>query len=45
MPLDNLTYLGEWHTRPSDDARKSMDGVRLYEAIDDYNRRIVSQAV
>lgn len=36
--LDNLTYIGEWHSHPSDDTRKSMDDMKLHEAIIDYNR-------
>lgn len=36
--LDNLTYIGEWHSHPSANTQKSMDDEKLHRAIVDYNR-------
>ena len=36
--LDNLTYIGEWHSHTSADTQKSMDDEELHKAIVDYNR-------
>lgn len=36
--LDNLTYIGEWHSHPSANTQKSMDDEKLHKAIVDYNR-------
>ena len=36
--LDNLTYIGEWHSHPSANTQKSMDDKKLHKAIVDYNR-------
>lgn len=36
--LDNLTYIGEWHSHTSADIKKSMDDEELHKAIIDYNR-------
>ena len=36
--LDNLTYIGEWHSHPSANTQKSMDDEKLHKAIIDYNR-------
>lgn len=37
--LDNLTYIGEWHSHPNNNIKKSMDDVKLHEAIVRYNRQ------
>ena len=36
--LDNLTYIGEWHSHPSANTQRSKDDVKLHKAIVDYNR-------
>lgn len=36
--LDNLTYIGEWHSHPSANTQRSTDDVKLHEAIVGYNR-------
>ena len=36
--LDNLTYIGEWHSHPSVNTQRSTNDVKLHEAIVDYNR-------
>lgn len=36
--LDNLTYIGEWHSHPSANTKRSADDVKLHKAIVDYNR-------
>ena len=36
--LDNLTYIGEWHSHPSSNTQRSTDDIKLHEAIVDYNR-------
>ena len=36
--LDNLTYIGEWHSHPSVNTQKSLDDEKLHKAIVDYNR-------
>lgn len=36
--LDNLTYIGEWHSHPSANTQRSADDVKLHEAIVGYNR-------
>lgn len=36
--LDNLTYIGEWHSHPNGNTQKSADDVKLHEAIVSYNR-------
>ena len=36
--LDNLTYIGEWHSHPSANTQRSTDDIKLHKAIVDYNR-------
>ena len=36
--LDNLTYIGEWHSHPSVNTQRSADDVKLHKAIVGYNR-------
>ena len=36
--LDNLTYIGEWHSHPSVNTQRSTDDVKLHKAIVGYNR-------
>lgn len=36
--LDNLTYIGEWHSHPSANTQRSTDDIKLHRAIVDYNR-------
>ena len=36
--LDNLTYIGEWHSHPSTNTRRSTDDIKLHKAITNYNR-------
>lgn len=36
--LDNLTYIGEWHSHPSANTQRSTDDVKLHKAIVGYNR-------
>lgn len=36
--LDNLTYIGEWHSHPSANTQRSTDDVKLHKAITGYNR-------
>ena len=36
--LDNLTYIGEWHSHPSANTQRSTDDVKLPKAIINYNR-------
>lgn len=36
--LDNLTYIGEWHSHPNANTQRSADDVKLHEAIVGYNR-------
>lgn len=36
--LDNLTYIGEWHSHPSSNTQRSTDDIKLHRAIVDYNR-------
>lgn len=36
--LDNLTYIGEWHSHPSANTQRSTDDVKLHKAITNYNR-------
>ena len=36
--LDNLTYIGEWHSHPSANTQRSTDDVKLHKAIINYNR-------
>ena len=36
--LDNLTYIGEWHSHPSVNTQGSADDVKLHKAIVGYNR-------
>lgn len=38
ITLDNLTYIGEWHSHPSGNTQKSADDLKLHEAIVCYNR-------
>ena len=38
ITLDNLTYIGEWHSHPSVNTQRSTDDVKLHKAIVDYNR-------
>lgn len=35
--LDNLTYIGEWHSHPSVNTQKSTDDIKLHKAIVSYN--------
>lgn len=39
VTFDNLTYIGEWHSHPDDNTKKSTDDEMLHHAIVDYNRR------
>lgn len=36
--LDNLTYIGYWHSHPSANTQRSTDDVKLHKAIINYNR-------
>lgn len=38
LTLDNLTYIGEWHSYPSANTQRSTDDVKLHKAIINYNR-------
>lgn len=36
--LDNLTYIGEWHSHPDSNTQRSADDIKLHKAIVEYNR-------
>ena len=38
ITIDNLTYIGEWHSHPNDNTNQSTDDKKLMESIVDYNR-------
>lgn len=38
VTLDNLSYIGEWHSHPNSNTQKSADDEKLHHAIVEYNR-------
>lgn len=38
ITIDNLTYIGEWHSHPNDNTNQSTDDKKLMDSIVDYNR-------